>query len=63
MSTLALLVVLLLVLVVALIVTAVVYVVHRRPALNAPVTVGIATIAAFAAVLTVIVTAGNSGGA
>ncbi|MFJ8696979.1 hypothetical protein [Streptomyces roseolilacinus] len=63
MSTLALLVVLLLVLVLALIVAAVVYVVHRRPALSAPVTVGIATIAAFAAVLAVIVTAGGGNGA
>ncbi|MER6160305.1 hypothetical protein ABT147_32930 [Streptomyces sp. NPDC001868] len=60
MSTLALLVVLLLVLVVLLTVSAVVYLVHRRPSLNGPVTAGLATVAALAAVLTVVL--GVAGG-
>lgn len=60
MSTLALLVVVLLVLVVLLTVSAVVYLVHRRPSLNGPVTAGLATVAALAAVLAVVLTA--SGG-
>lgn len=55
MSTLALLVILLLVLVVLLIVGAVVYVVHRRPSLSSPVTAGLTTVAALAAVVGVIV--------
>ncbi|KPI17177.1 hypothetical protein OK006_10559 [Actinobacteria bacterium OK006] len=58
-STLALLVVLLLVLVVLLIVSTVVFLVHRRPSLNGPVTAGVATVAALAAVLAVIFSAGG----
>ncbi|MER6961894.1 hypothetical protein [Streptomyces sp. NPDC000618] len=59
MSTLALLVVLLLVLVVLLTVGAVVYLVHRRPALNGPVTAGVTTVTALAAVLAVVLSAGG----
>jgi hypothetical protein len=54
MSTLALLVAVLLVLVVLLTVGAVVCLVHRRPSLNGPVTAGLATVAALAAVLAVV---------
>ncbi|MGW6361310.1 hypothetical protein ACWFR5_40575 [Streptomyces sp. NPDC055092] len=59
MSTLALLVGLLLVLVVLLLVGAVVYAVHRRPSLSNPVTAGLATLGALAAVVALIVGAGN----
>lgn len=55
MSTLALLVGLLLVLLVG----AVVYAVHRRPSLSNPVTAGLATLGALAAVVALIVGAGN----
>jgi cytochrome b subunit of formate dehydrogenase len=58
-STLAALVVLLVILVVGLITGAVIYTVYRRPALSSPVMAGLATVAAFAAVLAVIVAAGG----
>ncbi|WP_158767832.1 hypothetical protein [Streptomyces sp. NRRL F-5702] len=55
MSTLALLVVVLLVAVIALVSGAVAYVVYRSPVLNGPVMAGVTTVAAFAAVLAVVV--------
>lgn len=58
-STLTLLVALLLILVVLLVVGTVVFLVHRRPSLNGPVTAGVATVAALAAVLAVVLSAGG----
>ncbi|WP_151482394.1 hypothetical protein [Streptomyces albicerus] len=59
MSTLALLVVLLLVLVVLLIAGAVFCVVLRRPSLSSPVTAGLATVGALAAVVAIVVSVGG----
>ncbi|MFD5211605.1 hypothetical protein ACFWNF_32310 [Streptomyces anulatus] len=59
MSTLAVLVVVLLVVVMALVSGVVGYAVNRSPALNGPVMAGAATVAAFAAVLAVVVAAGS----
>lgn len=50
----------LLVLVVLLIVGTVVFLVHRRPSLNGPATADVATVAALATVLAVILSAGGS---
>ncbi|MFE1289673.1 hypothetical protein [Streptomyces sp. NPDC058751] len=60
MSVITLLVALLLIMVVLLTVCAVAYAVHRRPSLNGPVTAGIATVAALAAVFAAVLSAGGS---
>ncbi|MFB6583763.1 hypothetical protein ACFCYC_41240 [Streptomyces sp. NPDC056402] len=60
MPVLVLLVALLLVLNILLIVGTVVYAVHRRPLWNGPITAGITTLAALAAVIALVFNAGGS---
>ncbi|MFF8618510.1 hypothetical protein [Streptomyces sp. NPDC015350] len=59
MSTLVLLVLLLLVLVGLMLVGTLAYAVHRRPSLSQPLTVALTGAGVFAAVVTIIVTAGG----